>query len=404
MITRDFIVNFLEIQGFRVGEIKFEDEGLLVAVKLNRKTADCPDCGKRTGRLHGYLKEQKVFHKLWGEKKIFLVGRKRRWRCACGKVFTEGWPGVVKWSRKTSKADEEILRLLRDNSFNRLEERWGISDEVSRGVIKKLKAEPAWAEESRQKKIRLGIDEHSFCGRDLVITVTNLGKRRVKAILPDDRQETLKGFLGAMPEKIKKKIDEVCIDMKAAFKEAASEVFPHAAIVVDHFHMIQDANRRLDEARRLEQEACRRTIKKLVFLKGAERLREEEKALLNFYFGKYPFLKEWYWGKEQLRALYKLPDREKAEAHLMRIIHSFEEHDDAAMNDWGRTLRRWKECILNYFRNKTTNAFTEGAHTKIKMMKRMSYGFRNVGIYVRKMLLAFVPFALIPMVNLCHTF
>lgn len=405
MTTRNFIINFLDLQGFRVGEIKFGNEDLLIYVKLWRKTADCPVCGKRTKYLHQYLKEQKIFHKIWGDKKIFLVGRKRRWRCKkCDKVFTENWPAVNKWARKTGKAEEEILKLLRDNSFNKLEERWDISDGVARRVLGKLGAEPNWIEERRQKKISLGIDEHSFRGRDLVITITNLSKHRVKAILPDDRQETLKKFILRIPEKIRLKIVEVCIDMKVSFAEVVKEVLPHAKIVVDHFHVIQDANKRVDEARRIEQEAVKRTIKWKVFAKGVERLKNEEKALLHFYFDKYPLLKEWHWGKEQLRSFYKAANKEEARQHLMRIIRCFDVHDDAAMNAWGRTLRRWKEYILNYFDNKTTNAFTEGAHTKMKLLKRLSYGVRNVEIYTRKMLLAFVPFALISMVNFYHTF
>jgi len=41
--------------------------------------------------------------------------------------------------------------------------------------------------------------------------------------------------------------------------------------------------------------------------------------------------------------------------------------------------------------NHTTNGFTEGCNTKIKMLKRISYGLRNVEVYWRKMLLGFVP-------------
>ncbi|MBI4757768.1 MAG: transposase [Chloroflexi bacterium] len=43
----------------------------------------------------------------------------------------------------------------------------------------------------------------------------------------------------------------VCIDMKASFKEVVREVLPQAQVVVDPFHLIADASRRLDETRRL---------------------------------------------------------------------------------------------------------------------------------------------------------
>jgi len=49
-----------------------------------------------------------------------------------------------------------------------------------------------------------------------------------------------------------------------------------------------------------------------------------------------------------------------------------------------------QEPILNYFHERTTNGFTEGCHTKIKMLKGVSYGLRNVDVYWRKMLFKFV--------------
>ena len=53
---------------------------------------------------------------------------------------------------------------------------------------------------------------------------------------------------------------------------------------------------------------------------------------------------------------------------------------------WGSTLKRWREPILNHFDNHTTNGFTKGCDTKIKMLKRASYDLRNVEAYSRKML------------------
>jgi len=65
------------------------------------------------------------------------------------------------------------------------------------------------------------------------------------------------------------------------------------------------------------------------------------------------------------------------------------------MVQWGRTLQRWSPSILNFFDHRTTNAYTEGIHTKIKMIKHVSFGFRNVQIYVRKMLLCLFPLAVL---------
>lgn len=172
---------------------------------------------------------------------------------------------------------------------------------------------------------------------------------------------------------------------------------PKARIVVDHFHVIKDANNRLEEARRLEQEMQGRKHigKRWWFIKGRERLKDREKELLDALLIKYPELKAFYYFKEQLRSFYRAKNREEAFVLLSRIILNMECNDDAAINQWARTLKRWRIYILNYFISKTTNAFTEGAHTKIKMIKRQSYGFRNVQVYIRKMMLAFIPISLL---------
>jgi len=49
-----------------------------------------------------------------------------------------------------------------------------------------------------------------------------------------------------------------------------------------------------------------------------------------------------------------------------------------------------QEPILNYFHERTADGFTEGCHTKIKMLKGVSYGLRNVDVYWRRMFLKFV--------------
>ena len=76
---------------------------------------------------------------------------------------------------------------------------------------------------------------------------------------------------------------------------------------------------------------------------------------------------------------------------MNRILIACQSSDDAEMVRWGRTLSRWRKTIINYFLSRSTNAYTEGAHTKIKLIKRASYGFRNVSVYIKKMLLAFLP-------------
>jgi hypothetical protein len=83
-------------------------------------------------------------------------------------------------------------------------------------------------------------------------------------------------------------------------------------------------------------------------------------------------------------------DRVAVELGPWSGYHVLAQHH-AELVRWGNTLKHWREPILNHFDNHTTNGFTEGCNTKIKMLKRVSYGLKNVDVYWRKMLLGFVP-------------
>jgi len=74
--------------------------------------------------------------------------------------------------------------------------------------------------------------------------------------------------------------------------EGGPGLFPQAKVVVDPFHLIADANQRLDEARRLEGEVRGRKVDRLL--------------------ERYPNLKPFYWGKEKLRELYRQENRAAA--------------------------------------------------------------------------------------------
>jgi transposase len=52
--------------------------------------------------------------------------------------------------------------------------------------------------------------------------------------------------------------------------------------------------------------------------------------------------------------------------------------------------------ILNFFETGITNAYTEGVNTKLKLIKRTGFGFKNKEVYIKKALLAFTPFIILP--------
>ncbi len=294
-------------------------------------------------------------------------------------------------SRLSKQAEAEALWQTRRLSFSQVKKELGIRYSTMRRLLEREIDEDALGFVKQEQEVFLGIDEHSFRHQDMVYTVTDVKKRKMLGILRDDRIATLKVFLNKIP---RDKVREVCIDMKEPLRKVSEEVFLKAEVVVDHFHVIADSNRRMDEARKIEQDVLRKKkikIPRKTFPIGYEKLSEEQRSKIAKRLISYPSLRAFYRAKEKLREFYRQETGEEAARLLDLIILNLRSEDDGELIRWGNTLRRWRDPILNYFDNRTTNGFTEGCSTMIKMLKRVSYGLRNVDVYCRKMLLGFVP-------------
>ena len=382
----------LGLKGYEAGKVTKEGKGIVVEVQTDLKKPVCPCCNSTRLYRHGRAKKRKVLHGWSQGRRVYIEITRQRWRCReCGHSFTGGAELVHPHSRLTRQAEAEALWQLRDRSFNQVKRELGVGYGTLRRLLEREIDEEALGFIKEEEEIFLGIDEHSFRHQELVHTVTEVKKRKMLGILRDDRIPTLKMFLKKIPAK---KVKEVCIDMKESLRKVAEEVFPNAKVVVDPFHVIADSNRRMDESRRIEQDVLRKRrvkIPKRIFLIGREKFGVEKRQRVDELLDKYPSLKGFYWAKEKIRELYRQGSKEEAARILDNIIFNLKLSDDGELIRWGNALKRWKEPILNHFDNGTTNGFTEGCNTKIKMLKRVSYGLRNVEVYWRKMLLGFAP-------------
>jgi len=401
------ILKIFNLQGYIIYKVLIFKRSIVLRVGRPRRIGVCPQCGRKTSKIKQWLPLQRKVHGVLGDKVVYLLLRKREFKCSCGKTFVEILPNVAKWSRKTKGFEKEILKRLSEESFAQVGRKTRLSYHSLRRVVEKLVSplRLVFKGMEKEKEIKLGIDEHHFKSNKMVITITRVSrekrKRRLLTILPAKRKALLVKFLKEVPERIKEKITEVCTDMDDLLIKAVEETLPKTKIVIDHFHLIQDANKRLDEVRRLEQEIQQEEkgkdikINPLVFRKAREKLTKRQRTILKIYLAKYPLLAHAYWAKETLRKMYQLNKREEAEEHLRTLILNMEASYDGNLIVWAKTLRYYREYILNYFLSKTTNAYTEGVHRKLKLIQRLSYGFSNVEVYVKKAVLGLLPLSFI---------
>lgn len=387
----------LNLQGVLIGKIDVLDDEKQITVHCRspRTAAICPLCGKSSKKLH-QISIRKIKHGMLNYRQIILLLRVRRFQCKkCGKPFTEYFPGI---SRDKSSANLKIQMLdwLRQNSFNFIAKQFAISSSTLVRYLLKMNGSIKidWENGNITK---LGIDEHSFRGKYLIITVTDLSNKKLLAILKSDSQATLTKFIRDIPSKYRDKIDEVCTDLRSSYKPVIEKMLPNAILTADRFHVELLARRALDEIRTIVQDEARGSrvnLKKLLWLNESQ-LDEHQKIKLELIFKKYenyPILKQSWIIKEQLVKMYWTHSEEEAEKRFKNVIMLLETCDDSCyLSTMRKTLKKWKRPILNYFKNRTTNGFTEGCHTKIKLIKRVSYGFKNIDNYIAKMTLAFLP-------------
>jgi len=388
------IIKLFNLTGVIVDKIKVDKE-VLIYIRSPRTHCWCLKCEKTTNKKYDH-KTRKVVHGSLNEKRIVLIIKIRRFQCRyCGNIFTEKIPGISK-KRYSNHFQILCLQDLKSSSFLSVSKKYQVSIPTLISFMK----ENFRATEYPSGTLRLNIDEHSFRGRDLKITIGEINNRKLLNVLGDDNQITLVRHLRGLSNDIKSRISEVCIDMKPSYRVAIEQELPEAKIVVDKFHVIKELMRQMEEMRKILQPLNVKgyqRINRFLLLKNRENLSTKElKSLAEVFerYEKFPTLKQCYLLKERIRKMYQMKDIKEAEKEFDLILLSIENYPVGKMKEIHNTLSRWKPYILNYFYSRTTNAFIEGCHNKIKLIKRTSFGFRNFTNYMMKITLAFAPIML----------
>lgn len=382
----------LGISGFHVYNYSSDKTSVCFTLKPRRKTATCPYCQTKTKQVRSLSPTRTVKNGMILGKLCFLKIRLRRFLCnICNRAFTERLLSLKKRERVTLNHKREVVFNLTNQSFSSGTKKYQVSYHTQRKWLNELTASQIFnfeTEEKENKPFVLGIDEVSFAGREMVTTIGNITDHHLKGILNSKRKDELKKVLRSFSPKTKSLISEVVIDMCPLYLMAVKQILPQTAIVVDHFHIIQDANKRIDGTRYVLQDIYKKRIPRYILTKNKEDLIGQQIHYLADIIKDYPELNMFYVTKERLREMYRAKTKEEAQKQLRLIISTLESTDDGELISWGRTLSRWSEYILNYWNNRSTNGFMEGIHNKMKLIKRISFGFRNKKVFIQKIMLS----------------
>lgn len=174
---------------------------------------------------------------------------------------------------------------------------------------------------------------------------------------------------------------EVCVDMWGGFPKVIREVFPNAKIVIDRFHVQKLINKNLNKIRlQLELKGLKN---KFLLMMAHSQLNDLEKSELELLLSNSPTLRIAHELKEEIVSIYNSNITVKSGTQKIKkwLVSA-----KIIFRDAGKTLDLHLAEIGNYFMNRTTSGVTEGLNTKIKLILRQSYGFKNFYLMRSKLL------------------
>jgi transposase len=350
-----------------------------------KEVALCTHCGALSTKVH--QEEHRCIRHLdlWG-KKTFLHFSSRRFRCEhCGRTFVEELPFVDSHRRQSIAFEMHVYHACLAGTCKSVSVREGLSQSTVKDIFNRIALLRKTATVTGKTKV-LGIDELSLKKRhkQFVLVISDISRKCILAVLPDREKKTLENWIEALSPQERKAIRFVSIDMWAPYYQAARNKLPHAKVVVDRFHVMKQLNTRLTQLRTKYQRESADDIKtalkgsRWILVRNRTELSSEQEAQLNNILKLCPELRTLYLLKEEFGTIFeKVNCREKAARFLDVWILKAESTGNKYLQMFTKTLRNWRDQILNYFINRITNGFVEGINNALRTTIRIAYGYRN---------------------------
>lgn len=228
----------------------------------------CPECSSVVTEIHDYPHPRQIYDTPARGFQMRLVFDVHRMKCHhCNTVFTMPIRDVVPDCTYTYRLAEWIANPDRKQDVQTLARTSGLGYKLVESILLKSAEEKLTQRADNPIVVKkLGIDEiskHKGQG-NYVLVLTDLERRLVLDILPNRLKDTLKNWLKKPPAGIDlSALDTAAIDLWRHYRDAVIEVFDQqVSVVADRFHVVQNLNEAIHEARRAAQSQAKTAAEK----------------------------------------------------------------------------------------------------------------------------------------------
>lgn len=401
----DVIQRFVGIPGHKAVGMYFLDEQgrettddaevheVIVELRRGNHPFRCR-CG-RTFKRYYDVRERFVRDLPWGPwPNVCLLVPRFRVHCPqCG-VKTEPLDWIPERRSYTQRLADGVAQACREvRSISAIADAFGLSWDTVKG-IDKARLSSVLNPPDLTGVRHLALDEFSIRRRHTYATIfLDVEHNRVLWVCRTREKQAVKDvFEKIFGQAVCAGIEAVSMDWWEGYENAVKESLPNAKVVWDLFHVVQKYNHdvvdrvRLDEAKRCQTPEEQRTLKKTKFilLKNRANLTDDEPARLKQLLAANRHLSTAYILRDAMKRLWDYTYPKAAEKWFDgwydRAIHSRIE----PLKRFARSLKARLDGILAHCQFRLHTGTLEGINNKVKVIKRVAYGFRDTDYFFLK--------------------
>ncbi len=374
--------------GYTVFQQEIDEKAKTLKLWVRRKRGNrrliCSACGRRIGEPAATT-EREVRDLPWGEFRTTVVIELYRVRCPdCGLKIekVDQLPSKAPFSKRFEEAVGEACESA---SARRVAKRFGLAESTVQAID--LRVLERWSGQRKKPTLhQMGVDE-IFLGKKtkFVTVVSNLETAEPLWFGLERKKETLDGFFRAeLSARQRKGIESACVDMWEPYSASIREWAPNCSIVYDKFHIMQHANKAIDEVRRAEFYRKGGTMRSLVkgkrwlLLTRWVHLNSDKRQQLNHLFSLNRKVMKAYLLKESLERLWTYTYEGAMMRYLKSWIAQLRWQRLPAFEKLANMLIDHLDGILNHCRVKVRFGVVEAINGNIKTLLRRGRGYKNL--------------------------
>jgi transposase len=392
----DTITELLNIPDYRVTHMVKNSETRMdfVLKRINDVSPICSGCGKIHDTPIHSLGRKTVEDLPISGKRVFLHVPVRKLPCIEDNTIRVEELNWIR-GRFTKRFADQVFRLTSITTNKEAGWYLGLDDEtvyrIDKGMLEELAHERLYPVPC---PYYMSVDEVAWQKWHKYVTnVVDIETHKVIWNHNGRGKQTLDNFYQEIGKDKLSKIKAVASDGAKGFILSTKEHAKNALIVLDHFHVKKYLNDAVDKIRKDElkraKEENNSELSQILhcnkrFILMQNKVTTKKRNLLERLSHLNQRIYQAMLLKEQFLSIYSSQDRKTAFTNLKEWIVTAIKSRMPSFVELGYKFFRKRHYVLNYFTCKITSAISEGINNKIKRLKRMAYGYKDVQYFLLK--------------------